>query len=26
MTNAMLGAKGMDMLTDTESSIFLLPD
>jgi len=25
MTNAMLGAKGMDMLTDTESSIFLLP-
>jgi len=26
MTNPLLGAKGMDMLTDTESSIFLLPD
>lgn len=25
MTSAMLGAKGMDMVTDTESSIFLLP-
>ena len=25
MANAMFGAKGMDVLTDTESSIFLLP-
>ena len=25
MTSAMFGAKGMDMVTDTESSIFLLP-
>jgi len=25
VTNALLGAKGMDMVTDTESSIFLLP-
>lgn len=26
ITAAMIGSKGMDMLTDTESSIFLLPD
>jgi len=26
LASAMFGAKGMDMLTDTESSIFLLPD
>jgi hypothetical protein len=26
LTTAMFGAKGMDMLTDTESSVYLLPD